>query len=74
MVAVNCYPEERMVAAAEELVGGVLRDGGQALMLPADIADRDAVAEMFARCETELGQVDVLVLNAPGASGGIGRS
>lgn len=66
-VAINSHPDERMLASAEALAADIRRTGGAAVVLPADIGDAAAVAEMFARCEAELGRVHALVLNAAAA-------
>lgn len=63
-VAVNSHPDERMVAAAERVAADIRGSGGTAVALPADISDAAAVEGMFTRCETQLGRVHALVLNA----------
>lgn len=63
-VAVNSYPSEQMVAAAEAVANDIRGQGAKAAVYPADISDAVAVDTMFARCEQELGDVDVVVLNA----------
>lgn len=63
-VAVNSHPDERMVAAAQDVVAGIRRNGGTAAVYVADIGAADAVDAMFTRCEGELGRVAALVLNA----------
>ena len=57
MIARN---EEALNAAAEE----VRRAGGEALVLPLDVADAGAVEAAAARVEAELGPIDVWVNNA----------
>ncbi len=52
--------EEGLNAAAEE----VRRAGGEALILPLDVADAGAVEVAAARVEAELGPIDVWVNNA----------
>ena len=52
--------EEGLRAAAEE----VRRAGGEALVLPLDVADAAAVEAAAARVEAELGPIDVWVNNA----------
>ncbi|MDP9470595.1 MAG: SDR family oxidoreductase [Chloroflexota bacterium] len=49
--------EDGLTAAAEE----VRRAGGEALVLPLDVADADAVEAAAARVEAELGPIDVWV-------------
>jgi NAD(P)-dependent dehydrogenase (short-subunit alcohol dehydrogenase family) len=48
----------------ERVAKRVRRRGVRALVLPADVTDRQAVADAVARCEEELGGIDVLVSNA----------
>jgi glucose 1-dehydrogenase len=50
--------------AAEELAGRVRGLGRQALLLPADVADHDAVEALVARTAAELGRLDIVVANA----------
>ena len=49
---------------AAAVVGGIEEAGGRALAEQADVADPDAVDELFAHAEAELGPVLVLVNNA----------
>jgi NAD(P)-dependent dehydrogenase (short-subunit alcohol dehydrogenase family) len=51
---------ERLEAAARD----VEQKGGRALVLPADVADADAVEAAAARAESELGPIDVWISNA----------
>ncbi|HEX4172641.1 MAG TPA: SDR family oxidoreductase, partial [Acetobacteraceae bacterium] len=51
-------------AEAEALRAEIIAAGGRAATLQADVADRAAVAAMFAEVETELGPVSILVNNA----------
>jgi NAD(P)-dependent dehydrogenase (short-subunit alcohol dehydrogenase family) len=51
-------------AAAQRVAQGVRAQGRRALLLPADVADADAVAAMFRRCDDELGPLGGLVNNA----------
>ncbi|MEZ5361257.1 MAG: 3-oxoacyl-ACP reductase family protein [Bryobacterales bacterium] len=60
-VAVNYHARPD---AAEEVVTRILKMGGRAVPLQADIADKAQVEAMVARCESELGGVDILVNNA----------
>jgi NAD(P)-dependent dehydrogenase (short-subunit alcohol dehydrogenase family) len=61
---VNSHPGEEAVEAAQLLAAEVCEKGGRAQVFPADISLKKDVDEMFARCECDLGAVDVLVLNA----------
>ncbi|ASR37469.1 hypothetical protein BAY61_23450 [Prauserella marina] len=63
-VAINCYPDETMLASAKEVAASVHRLGGTAEVFPADISDRAEVDDMFEQCERQLGPVTTLVLNA----------
>lgn len=63
-VAVNSYPDAQMTALADSLVADIGDLGGQAVMIPADVACADDVDRMFTVCERELGPVRFLVLNA----------
>jgi short-subunit dehydrogenase len=54
---------ERLEATAAE----VQEAGGEALVLPADVADADAVEDAAARAEKELGSIDIWVNNAMAA-------
>ena len=60
-VAIN-YRER--ADAAEALAASIRNAGGRAITVPADVAQGDAVAKMFARAAAELGAVDILVNNA----------
>ena len=51
-------------AAAESVVNDIESTGGKALALQADIADSEAVRQMFERIEADFGHIDVLVNNA----------
>ncbi len=50
--------------AAEYTVSQVRDMGGSAIALAADVADKNQVEQMIARCANELGPVDILVNNA----------
>lgn len=50
--------------AAEEVVAQLRREGHQAIAVQADVADRQAVKNMVATVERELGPVELLVNNA----------
>jgi 3-oxoacyl-[acyl-carrier protein] reductase len=64
VVAINSLEDERMTTLAEQVAADIRRAGGQAAVYPADISDPVAVDGMFERCESELGRVYALVLNA----------
>ena len=59
-VALISRNENRLHAAARE----VEHAGGQAFVVPADVADHDAMERAAARIEDELGPIDVWVNNA----------
>ena len=48
----------------EEVAARIRRDGGRALAVAADVADRDAVFTLVERAAAEFGPVDILVNNA----------
>jgi 3-oxoacyl-[acyl-carrier protein] reductase len=60
-VAVN-YASNR--EAAEEVVAKVVSDGGEAMLVGADVSDEEQVGRMFAEVETTFGPVAILVNNA----------
>jgi 3-oxoacyl-[acyl-carrier protein] reductase len=60
-VAVN-YRER--AAEAEELANAIIKAGGKAIAIAADVSKTDAVAEMVQRASSELGSIDILVNNA----------
>lgn len=59
-VVVNDYFQDRAATVASEIEAR----GGKAIAAQADVTDGDAVAEMFARVEAEVGNVGILVNNA----------
>lgn len=63
-VAINSYPDEAMLAAAKAVEADIHAAGGRAIVCPADISRRADVDAMLTRCESELGRVTALVLNA----------
>lgn len=63
-VAVNSFPDDKMLEAADEVVAEIWNAGGRAMVVAADISQAASVEEMFDRCEAELGRVNALVLNA----------
>lgn len=63
-IAINTYPEPSMQLAAEQVAADIRGNGGIAAVYSADISDSHSVAWMFDRCETDLGPVYGLVLNA----------
>jgi len=60
----------RREEALRETVDGAGAAPDRAIVVPTDVADRDAVAALFARVREELGRVDVLFNNA----GSFGRT
>ena len=60
-VAVNYA---RSAEGAAEVVEAILRRGGTAIAVQADVSDADAVANMFSTVTDDLGPVSVLVNNA----------
>jgi len=49
---------------AEEVAAAITRMGRQALVVPADVSDRQAVAALFAAAVERFGHVDIAVANA----------
>lgn len=68
-VCVNCVSD---MAAAAETVALCEAAGGRAVAIPADVADRAAVAALFAGCRERLGPPALVVTNA-GVIGRAGR-
>ncbi|NUR04720.1 MAG: SDR family oxidoreductase [Streptomyces sp.] len=62
-VAVNYH---KSADRAEELVAEIRRCGGEAVAVQGDVTDPDGVSALVAAVRTELGPIDVLVLNAAG--------
>jgi 3-oxoacyl-[acyl-carrier protein] reductase len=60
-VAVNYRSSE---AEAEAVAAGIVAAGGEAVALPADVADEASVLALFAAVEGRLGPVEILVNNA----------
>jgi len=49
---------------ANAIVADIIRTGGKAIAVQADATDPDQVKEMVSRTKSELGDIDILVLNA----------
>ncbi len=60
-VAINCREQ---MGQAEKLAGEIGKRGGRAIVVAADVSQREAVAAMVERVTTGLGPVDILVNNA----------
>ncbi len=60
-VAVNYV---RNAKAAQDVVGEIAKDGGEALAIQADVGSQAEVQRLFAAVDGKLGKVDVLVNNA----------
>ena len=54
----------RREAALRETAAGADAAADRAIVVPTDVADREAVAALFARVRDELGHVDLLFNNA----------
>jgi NAD(P)-dependent dehydrogenase (short-subunit alcohol dehydrogenase family) len=63
-VGADVVPAARSEDALETVVGEIEERGGESLVQPTDVADEDAVRELFDRVAREVGAVDVLVNNA----------
>ena len=66
-VALASRTASQLDAVAREISG----EGGAALAVPTDVTDRESVARLVNRAESELGDVDILV-NCAGSYGAIG--
>src|SRR3954447_4068860 len=60
-VAINCREQ---IGRAEQLAGEIVKQGGRAIVVAADVSQREAVANMVERVTTGLGPIDILVNNA----------
>ena len=60
-VAINCREQ---IGPAEKLAGEIRQQGGRAIVVAADVSQREAVADMVARVTAGLGPIDILVNNA----------
>lgn len=60
-VCVNC---RQCLDLAQQTAEEIIADGGQAIAVQADVADREAVNAMVQRAEQELGPITLLVNNA----------
>lgn len=60
-VVVNCVVN---VALAEAVVADIVKRGGKAIAVQADVRDAAAVRKLFAECERAFGGVDIVVNNA----------
>jgi 3-oxoacyl-[acyl-carrier protein] reductase len=60
-IAVNYHSS---LAKADEVVAEIVRGGGAAVALQADVSDAKAAAELVREAETRLGPIDILVNNA----------
>jgi NAD(P)-dependent dehydrogenase (short-subunit alcohol dehydrogenase family) len=64
-VVIN-YRDERKARRADQMVEAIEAEGGSAQAVRADLTDEQAVADLFARIQQEVGGLDLLVLNASG--------
>ncbi|WP_134701319.1 SDR family NAD(P)-dependent oxidoreductase [Ammoniphilus sp. YIM 78166] len=62
-VAIN-YTSDRSQPIAENVMKRAQQWGGRAIVVQADVGDREQVNAMFAKVERELGAVEILVNNA----------
>jgi 3-oxoacyl-[acyl-carrier protein] reductase len=60
-VAINCREQ---IGQAERLAGEIGKQGGRAIVVAADVSQREAVANMVERVTAGLGPIDILVNNA----------
>ncbi len=66
-VALTARTEAEINATADSIA----HNGGRAIALPGDVADRQAVARAVALTEVELGPIDLLINNAGVLNGGL---
>ncbi|MHA6494487.1 SDR family oxidoreductase [Pseudomonas borbori] len=59
-----CLNYHQRRTAADALVADIVRAGGRAIAVQADVADEAQVARLFAELDREFGRLDVLVNNA----------
>ena len=57
-------PSRRKTEPLDDLVTGIEAEGGRATGIPCDARNEEAVADLFARVEKEIGPVEVCVFNA----------
>lgn len=60
-VAINCREQ---IGQAEQLAGDIVKHGGRAIVVAADVSQSEAVAGMVERVTAGLGPIDILVNNA----------
>jgi NAD(P)-dependent dehydrogenase (short-subunit alcohol dehydrogenase family) len=74
-VAIHAH---RSINAAQELCGAIIKQGGRATVLSADLSDHDAVSTLVARAAAAVGPLTLLVNNAgefePDAIGHLDRA
>jgi len=63
----DCLLTARTEADLERVADQVVRAGGRALPIAADVNDLDALASVVERCVAELGGLDIVVNNAGGS-------
>ena len=55
---------DRQEAGAKEVVATIIKDGGKAISIPADVTSFEAVENLVAQTVKEFGRLDVIVNNA----------
>src|SRR5690242_13778576 len=60
-VAINCREQ---IGQAEQVAGEIGKHGGRAIVVAADVSQREALADMIRRVTAGLGPIDILVNNA----------
>ncbi len=63
------FEAERIAMTGDSTVAEIKADGGSAMGIELDVADRDAVEAMVARVVKDWGRIDILVANAGGGRG-----
>ncbi|WP_266081817.1 SDR family NAD(P)-dependent oxidoreductase [Haladaptatus caseinilyticus] len=70
----DVVPTSRTEADVADAVETVRKHGGESMVVPTDVGDRNAVADLFSKVEDEFGHIDVVVNNAGiNPRGGLGR-
>src|SRR5262245_9839651 len=54
----------RKAAACEEVAGAIAAEGGEAMVVPCNVAVKDEVETLVARTSEAWGKIDILVCNA----------
>ncbi|WP_435156519.1 SDR family NAD(P)-dependent oxidoreductase [Haladaptatus sp. DFWS20] len=70
----DVVPTSRTESDVADAAAAVREHGGESMVVPTDVGDREAVADLFTNVESEFGRIDVVVNNAGiNPRGGLGR-